>query len=345
MGREDLDPTEALAAWSFGRTRATLLPGGHINRTWTVDTAEGRYILQWLNPVFAPEVHLDIEAITARLAAEGLITPRLVHTRAGDLWHADEAGAIWRIFTHVEGQTLLLADSAGRCAEAGRLLGAFHRALWDFEHTFHFTRFAVHDTHKHLATLEAALLACVDHPNFGAVEPLAQSILAAADKLELGAELPKRLVHGDPKISNFIFSAAGRAICLVDLDTLAHMPIAVELGDAFRSWCNPRGEEVESAFSTEFFGAGLQGYAGVVGPRPAAVEREAIPAHVEIIAVELAARFCADALNERYFNWDRTAYPSASAHNLVRARSQLHLADSVRRSRGEMEAAVRQAWV
>ena len=36
---------------------------------------------------------------------------------------------------------------------------------------------------------------------------------------------------------------ADRALCLIDLDTLAHMPVALELGDALRSWCNPATED------------------------------------------------------------------------------------------------------
>jgi hypothetical protein len=45
--------------------------------------------------------------------------------------------------------------------------------------------------------------------------------------------------------------------------------------------------------------------------------------------VELAARFCADALHERYFGWDARRYPSASAHNQARTRGQLQVAEIV----------------
>ena len=36
-------------------------------------------------------------------------------------------------------------------------------------------------------------------------------------------------------------------------------------------------------------------------------------------AAQLAARFCADALNESYFGWDQTRFPTASAHNQATA--------------------------
>ena len=44
------------------------------------------------------------------------------------------------------------------------------------------------------------------------------------------------------------------------------------------------------------------------------------------IALELAARFARDALEERYFAWDADAFAHAWQHNLQRARGQISLA-------------------
>jgi Ser/Thr protein kinase RdoA (MazF antagonist) len=336
MSRDALDPRPVLDAWLLAEASLTPIRAGHINGTWRVEHARGVFALQWLNPIFDPAIHLDIEAITARVAAAGLVTPRLVPTREGRLWTEDGQGA-WRLLTWIEGETVLRAESPERCREAGRLLGRFHRALWDLEHAFHFSRPAVHDTPRHLAALAQALQRHGGHRKFGEVEPVARAILERAGGLDLDQKLPRRLVHGDPKISNVRFDAAGRAVCLVDLDTLARMAIPMELGDAFRSWCSPSGEEVEARFEAAFFEAGLAGYAEAVGEVLTAEERAAVVGHVEIVAVELAARFCADALNECYFGWDRERFESASAHNLQRARSQLALAQSVAAQRAVLE--------
>ena len=49
---------------------------------------------------------------------------------------------------------------------------------------------------------------------------------------------------------------------MIDLDTLTHMPLPLEMGDAFRSWCNPRGEDHSRAeFRLDLFGAAIRGYA------------------------------------------------------------------------------------
>ena len=97
-------------------------------------------------------------------------------------------------------------------------------------------------------------------------------------------------------------------MCLIDLDTLARMPVALELGDALRSWCNPATEDAADArFVRPFFAAAVDGYAAAAPGFLAHDEWGAIPRGTLTITVELAARFCADALRERYFRWDPRA--------------------------------------
>ena len=148
------------------------------------------------------------------------------------------------------------------CRDGGRLLGRFHRAVSDLEHTFSNIRPGVHDTARHLRHLDDVLDTHMGDPAFREVEPVGRAILAAAAALEPLGELPPRIVHGDPKLNNIVFSPQGRALSFIDLDTLSRMTIPVELGDAFRSWCNPTGEDVVDArFDLALYAAGIEGYA------------------------------------------------------------------------------------
>lgn len=61
-----------------------------------------------------------------------------------------------------------------------------------------------------------------------------------------------------------------------------------------------------------------------------------LPDAVETIALELAARFARDALEESYFGWDRVNYSAAWQHNLHRAQRQLALANSYAKQRSEV---------
>ncbi|WP_437525306.1 hypothetical protein WME79_38000 [Sorangium sp. So ce726] len=77
--------------------------------------------------------------------------------------------------------------------------------------------------------------------------------------------------------------------------------------------------------------------AGYREARPlGAEEREALVDAAERIALELAARFCRDAFEDRYFGWDPARFPTRIAHDLHRVAGQLSLARSARRQRGEI---------
>jgi len=160
---------------------------------------------------------------------------------------------------------------------------------------------------------------------------LGSAILSLAASLPALPQTPDRAVHGDPKISNVLFDAeTGKAVCLIDLDTLSRMPLALELGDALRSWCNPAGEDSATAtLNTVLYRSALSGYAPEAKIFITEAEWRGFPAATLRITVELAARFCADALEERYFGWDQKRFGSASAHNRARAAAQLHLAESI----------------
>ncbi len=337
-------PTDVLDAFGLHGREPVPITTGLINRTFLSYQAGERRILQLLNPIFAPEVNEDIEAVTEHLAASGLETPRLVRTAAGEAWFTDQEGGVWRVLTHVEGETVERVDSPRRAWEAGGLLGRFHTALQDLDHQFNHHRLGVHDTEAHLKNMAASLEQHRDHDSFDEAARMAFDIRNLATAYLLRVEnLPDRVVHGDPKISNFIFAQNGRARCLVDLDTLARMPLHLELGDALRSWCNPAGEEQPGILDLELAGAALEGYAASA-PTLAPGERAALPWAAGLIAMELAARFCADALQESYFGWDPARYPSASAHNLARARSQLLLAISAHEALDELERLVARLW-
>ncbi len=320
----------ALAAWGLGGAALAPIEVGLINLTYRVEDGARRSVLQRLNPVFSPRVHEDIAAVTAHLAARGMETPRLEPTLDGALWTETE-GEVWRLLSFVEGDTHERLASPAQAEGAGALLGRFHREVADLWYEFVNRRLGVHDTPKHLAHLARALDERADHPRYLAIAPLGEALLAAAESLPALPGAADRVVHGDPKISNLLFfPGRPEARCLIDLDTLARMPVALELGDAFRSWCNPGGEDVaEPRFDLDLFEAALRGYAAGAAGLLEDHEVEAIVPATGTIMVELAARFCADALEERYFGWDPGRFATRGEHCELRARGQLALAASL----------------
>ncbi|MEZ4406589.1 MAG: phosphotransferase [Polyangiales bacterium] len=299
---------------------------GLINDTFLADAPSGRVVIQRLHPVFSPRVHEDIDAVTRHLTARGVLTPTLLRTLDGALW-VEREGEVWRAQTFVAGgESFDRVPSVAMAREAGALVGRFHAAVADLDHAYRAVRVGVHDTARHLQRLRDALDAHRDHALYAEVSALAAPLLDAARALPDLSALATRHAHGDLKFSNLLFDAEGRGLCLVDLDTLARMPLAHELGDALRSWCNPAGEDVaNTAVDAAVLEAALEGYASS-NPALTDDERGSVVDGLTTIALELAARFACDALEERYFGWDAARFDTRGEHNLLRARGQWALA-------------------
>jgi thiamine kinase-like enzyme len=240
------------------------------------------------------------------------------------------------------------------------LLGRFHRTVADWSYSFRHVRAAAHDTAKHLQRLREIQSRAEAQQDLE-VTSLATAILDASQHIRVDySALPRRICHGDLKISNILFweDRPHEARCLIDLDTLGYQYIAYELGDALRSWCNPKGEAAtQPKVDLDIFQAALSGYAtanadpaivraGRAPPPADARARHASPIRLlnpdevtsivegfETICIELSSRFAVDALEDRYFGWDDQRYASRREHNIARAAGQLALFTSAHQHR------------
>ena len=339
-------PTEVLKAWSWPEAiHVKRLSSGLINDSFQIE-GEQRILgaLQRLNTaIFNVSVQQDIEALTQHLQVRGVPTPTVLRTRDGELAYQNEDGEVWRALTWVGEKTVDTLASETAAQSAAHLVARFHGALSDFDWTFRHQRPSPHDTRKHIANLEAAVQEFPAHRLYDQVAPVAEAILQGWRLLGTPPPLPTRVIHGDLKISNIRFVGT-KAHALIDLDTIAHGRLDDELGDALRSWCNEAGEDSATAhLRLDIFGAVIRGYAeGAQEHLPLRREEwEALIPGWERISLELAARFCTDALRESYFGWD-PAFASHGEHCLLRARGQLSLYEAIARHRGAAEKLLQQ---
>ena len=345
MNAETNDLVEALKHYGLENLPVTPLNVGLINRTYLVSNSGGRYLLQKINPMFDPSIVEDIDAVTRHIENKGLLTPHLIRTIDNKL-RAETGQGYWRVYNFIPGKSLEKIEDPAVAREAGMVLARFHKALLDLDYEFKHVRHGVHDTKKHMDNLRAALESKSTHPRYRHILPLAGEILGLREELPEIRQFPARKVHGDPKISNILFDEKdNHGLCLVDLDTLSNMALPLELGDAFRSWCNPWGEDLEqTGFSLELFRAGLEGYASEAREFLLDEEWRSILPATYIIYIELAARFCADALNESFFGWDREKFKSHSEHNEIRARGQLNASKALKKSYAAAEKYVQEIF-
>jgi Ser/Thr protein kinase RdoA (MazF antagonist) len=138
-----------------------------------------------------------------------------------------------------------------------------------------------------------------------------------------------RPIHGDPKVNNVLLDAAtGRAVSLIDLDTVKPGLVHYDVGDCLRSSCNPLGEETERweavRFEPDLCRAILQGYLPPARSFLTDGDHRLLYEAAHLLAFELGLRFLTDYLEgDIYF---KVRHPE---HNLARALVQFRLAESI----------------
>ena len=109
------------------------------------------------------------------------------------------------------------------------------------------------------------------------------------------------MVHGDPKLENFLFDERGRAVGLIDLDTVRHGAVLWELADAIRSWACIRNEADDIRFDADMGRAAIKAYKEF-GLSLDPAEWAVLPAAIMAVSLNLARRYLTDYFEEKYFS-------------------------------------------
>jgi len=153
-------------------------------------------------------------------------------------------------------------------------------------------------------------------------------------------KLQIRIIHGDPKINNvMVDSLTGKAVSIIDLDTIKPGLLLYDLGDCLRSCCNISGEEPDD-FDAVWFDLGrcealLSGYMGEAHGCFTAQDFDFFFDAIRLIPFELGLRFYTDYLEGNlYFK------SSYSTQNLDRAVVQFRLVASIEQQEDKIRALV-----
>lgn len=337
-------PGALLSAGRFG--------SGLINETFLCEFSDSggvrKYILQHINKsVFTrpDQVMENVAAVTehlqARLRREGVadpasVTPALVRTRDGRSHHIDGTGEYWRMFRFIEaGEVADIVRDAAHAYEVGRGLGRFQALVADLPPgRLHDTLPGFHHTPLYLGQLDSAVRLDPQGRLAGAQAEIAfvqtrRHLAPVLTDLMESGRVPIRVVHNDPKVNNVLIDKrTGKALCMLDLDTVKPGIVHFDFGDCVRSAANPAGEDARDLDSVVFdrsrYDALRDGYLCEASSFLARQETDLLPASVKVITFELGVRFLADHLNgDVYF---RARYPG---HNLHRCRVQFRLLESM----------------
>lgn len=339
------------------------LGSGNVNDTYLVSSAGRLSVLQRINTsVFQqPELvmhnlqqlvsHLERKQGHPALRNRRWEHPQLICTLGSDqTWHCCETGGFWRSLSFIDRATTVdVIESAAQARELGSGLGLFHtlisdlpvQALEDPLEGFHVTPLYLQAYRRALATAAApgddASRFCM------AFIREREGLASLLEDAKQRGELPLRPIHGDPKINNVMLDGStGRAVALIDLDTVKPGLVHTDIGDCLRSCCNRLGEETTDLEAVRFdltlAEAILEGYLAEAGPLLTAAELRLLPDAAQLIAFELGLRFFTDHLNGNvYF---KAQHPE---HNLQRALVQFRLTASIEAQLGELRALVDRA--
>lgn len=321
---------------------------GNINDTYLVTTdssEEKHFVLQRINThVFKhPELIMQNMRIftehmrrRARLEKHDWEMPRVLSAQDGRDFYLDSENCFWRAISYVSGarsfDTIRDLDHA---REVGRALGTFQYLISDLHiGLLADTLEGFHVTPLYLRNYETVFSSNGHRPS-AEVRYCTEFIAARrhwAHVLEHAREQGKlqlRPVHGDPKVNNvMIEGTSGRAISLVDLDTVKPGLIHYDIGDCIRSGSNPLGEETEQweavRFEPEIGQAILTGYLTQARHFLTAPDYEYLFDSIRLLTFELGVRFFTDHLaGNVYF---KVKHPE---HNLRRALVQFKLTESI----------------
>ena len=320
---------------------------GHINDTFLVVCQDGEatheYVLQRINKnVFADGKGLmaNMQAVTdyTRKILErdggdverGTLT--IVPTKTGESCVFDEEGYCWRVTHEIKGvYSASVVENAGMLKETGRAFGKFMRDLDGFDASvltetipnFHdtpkrfenFKRAVAEDRMGRAAGVQAEIEFAMGYEEF---------VHTLVDQLESGI-IPLRVTHNDTKINNLLLDQeTGKAICVIDLDTVMPGLAAYDFGDSIRSGTNPADEDERDLSKVtmdinlyEAFAAGFLSEAGAIMKKE---ELLSLPIGAKMMTFECGIRFLSDYLDgDVYFKVHR------EGHNLDRARTQFKM--------------------
>jgi Ser/Thr protein kinase RdoA (MazF antagonist) len=316
-------------------THLTRHGSGHIHLTFRIDTAAGDFLLQRLNAAVFPDLDAiadNCARIAAHLAGDSgeRLTPRA--TRLGGLLHRDADGHAWRVFDFLDGTVSFdIAPNSAVIEMAARAFGEFQKRLADLSAPpLRETLPGFHNTRQRFARLEQAASADPSGRRHGCraeLEALMKRRPLASALQELG--LPVRTVHNDTKLNNLLFDATrGEPCCVIDWDTTMPGLAAHDFGDMVRTMAgNCAEDEPDTSRVTlvpERLAAIRRGYLAAVADWLTPAEIASLDLGARTLLFEQACRFLTDHLE------GDTYYPvHRPHHNLVRARVQLALLDSL----------------
>ena len=335
---------------------------GHINDTYrlTYETPQGtkRYILQRMSKsIFKKPVELmeNVSGVTAWLRKKIIEnggdpereTLTLVKSNDGLPYFVDSTGEYWRVYLFIEGATCYDAvKDDNDFYQSAVAFGHFQRLLADYPaETLHETIKDFHNTPDRLEKFKKAVAEDICGRAASVQKEIdfileREELTHALYDLQLDGRLPLRVTHNDTKLNNIMIDdETGKAICVIDLDTVMPGLTANDFGDSIRFGASTALEDEQDlskvSYDLHLFDVYARGFIEGCGGALTDLEIDMLPMGAILMTFENGIRFLTDHLEgDHYFHIHR------EGHNLDRCRTQLTLVKDMQEKLPQMNAII-----
>ncbi len=330
---------------------------GNVNKTYKVnflqaDGSPKSFLVQNVNTyAFREPVGLmeNIDGVTEHIRSKcpGRVALHFHHTADRKTYIID-GDNFWRMTNYIPSVTYNAVQDPEILRNAGMAFGEFQNHLSDFDITrLHETIPNFHNTRQRYENLVASVAANKSGRADQVREEIDwllehQDLACRLTDLQKEGKLPLRVTHNDTKINNVLFDPVdGRALVVIDLDTVMPGLMGHDFGDAIRFAANFVEEDCpeyeKAGVDMTVFRVFAEGFLSKTALTMTDTEVETLALSCFVLTAELATRFLADYIDgDLYFN---TKHPE---HNLERTRCQIALAKDMLKKMDEMESIVRE---
>lgn len=341
---------EVIANFQYnGRlVRGCAYGNGHINDTYLLvfeiaGMGSIKVILQKMNKdVFANPVKLmeNVMGVTAHLRQKIIEkggdpereTLNVIPAYNGKPYYRDSYGDYWRSYKYITDATCYdLVEKPEHFYQSALAFGNFQCMLADYPaESLHETIEGFHDTKSRFAVFKKS----VEEDTLGRAASAAEEIRFVLERedvancfsdLQAKGELPLRVTHNDTKLNNvMIDNKTGKAICVIDLDTVMPGLAMNDFGDSIRFGASTAAEDEKDlskvSCSMDLYERYVRGFIEGCAGRLTEQEIDLLPMGAKVMTFECGMRFLTDYLQgDRYFKIHR------EGHNLDRCRTQFKL--------------------
>ncbi len=332
---------------------------GHINDTKLLVTTEARYILQRINK----KVFKDPESLMHNFAGVTSYLSKMIEQNGGDplretlnliktdegkTWYKDDEGEYWRVHIFVSNsRSFDKVERPEQFYQSAVAFGNFQYQLREYPaDTLVETIPNFHNTPDRCRLFEEALKAdvCGRAKEVAAEIEFVKSRFEFAKTLENAhaeGRLPLRVTHNDTKLNNILFDDKdGRALCIIDLDTIMPGYSVNDFGDSIRFGATTALEDEKDLskvnFDIDLYELYVKGFIEGTKGGLTDCEMELLPIGAIMMTFECGTRFLTD-----YLSGDTYFKTSREGHNLDRARNQFKLVSDMEARLDEMRAIVK----